>query len=145
MARGLNKAMLIGNLGEAPDLKYTQAGDAVAKFSVATSEQWTDKNGEKQERTSWHRVTAFKKLAEICGEYLQKGSQVFIEGKINYSKYTDKDGVEKYSTEIIADQMQMLGGKPKDGEQRQERTRPARMAAASPAPGDDFADDDIPF
>ena len=110
MARGVNKVILIGNLGQDPEVRYTTSGTAIASFSVATSESWTDKqSGEKQERTEWHRVKVFGKLAEICGEYLAKGRQVYIEGSIRTEKYTDKAGVEKYATDIIAATMQMLG------------------------------------
>lgn len=112
MARGLNKVMLIGNLGNDPDVKYTQSDTCITTISIATSEQWKDKQtGQAQERTEWHRVKFFGKLAEIAGEYLTKGSQVYIEGKIRTEKYTDKQGIERYATDIIADQMQMLGSR----------------------------------
>jgi len=111
MARGINKVIIVGNLGADPEVRYTGGGTAVCSLSVATSEQWTDKqSGEKQERTEWHRVKLFGKLAEIAGEYLKKGRQVYIEGSLRTDKYTDKSGVEKYSTDIIANDMQMLGG-----------------------------------
>lgn len=112
MARGINKVIIVGNLGNDPEVRYSQAGMAMTSISVATSESWKDKtSGEQQERTEWHRVKFFGRLAEIAGEYLKKGSQVYIEGKLRTDKYTDKAGVEKYSTDIIADEMQMLGGK----------------------------------
>jgi len=112
MARGINKVILVGNLGNDPEVRYSQSGTAMTSISVATSESWKDKtSGEQQERTEWHRVKFFGRLAEIAGEYLKKGSQVYIEGKLRTDKYTDKAGVEKYSTDIIADEMQMLGGK----------------------------------
>jgi len=112
MARGINKVILVGNLGNDPEVRYSQSGTAMTSISVATSESWKDKtSGEMQERTEWHRVKFFGRLAEIAGEYLKKGSQVYIEGKLRTDKYTDKAGVEKYSTDIIADEMQMLGGK----------------------------------
>ena len=111
MARGINKVIIVGNLGADPEVRYTGGGTAVCSLSVATSEQWTDKqSGEKQERTEWHRVKLFGKLAEIAGEYLKKGRQVYIEGSLRTDKYTDKNGVEKYSTDIVASDMQMLGG-----------------------------------
>lgn len=117
MARGINKVILVGNLGNDPEVRYSQSGSAITSISVATSESWKDKtSGEQQERTEWHRVKFFGKLAEIAGEYLKKGSSVYIEGKLRTDKYTDKSGVEKYSTDIIADEMQMLGGKPGAGE-----------------------------
>lgn len=105
----VNKAIILGNLGRDPEVKYTTGGDPVCNLSIATSEQWKDKSGDKQERTEWHRVTLFGKTAEIAGEYLRKGSTVYIEGRIQTRKYTDKDGVEKYSTEIVGDRMQMVG------------------------------------
>ena len=111
MARGINKVILVGNLGNDPEVRYAQSGSAITTLSVATSESWKDKNGEQQERTEWHRVKAFGRLAEIMGEYLKKGRQVYIEGSLRTEKYTDKNGVEKYSTDIIADEMQMLGGR----------------------------------
>ena len=111
MARGINKVILVGNLGADPEVRYTGSGTAIATLSVATSENWTDKqSGEKQERTEWHRVKMFGRLAEIAGEYLKKGRQVYIEGSLRTDKYTDKQGVERYSTDIVASDMQMLGG-----------------------------------
>jgi len=110
MARGINKVILVGNLGNDPEVRYAQSGSAITTLSVATSESWKDKEGNQQERTEWHRVKAFGRLAEIMGEYLKKGRQVYIEGSLRTEKYTDKNGVEKYSTDIIADEMQMLGG-----------------------------------
>jgi single-strand DNA-binding protein len=145
MSAGLNKAMIIGHLGRDPEVRYTEGGDAVANLAIATSESWKDKSGEKQERTEWHRVTAWGKLAEICGEHLKKGSQVYVEGKLQTRKYTDKDGVEKYTTEIRADQMRMLG-RPRDGGGGEQSSRPAAAPARAAASKkqDDF-DDDIPF
>ncbi|PKM16492.1 MAG: single-stranded DNA-binding protein [Gammaproteobacteria bacterium HGW-Gammaproteobacteria-2] len=162
MARGINKVILVGNLGNDPDVKYSQGGAAITTISVATSESWTDKQGQKQERTEWHRVKFFGRLAEIAGEYLKKGRQVYIEGSLRTDKYTGKDGVERYSTDIIANEMQMLGGTPggeRSAERGAERSggRPSggseRNAAASgsssssSAPFDDssFPEDDIPF
>jgi len=150
MARGVNKVILVGNLGNDPETKFTQSGTAVTSVSLATSSVWNNKEGEKQERTDWHRVVFFGKLGEIAGEYLHKGSQVYVEGEIRYDKYTDKDGNERYSTQIICDEMQMLGAKP-DGERRAAPTRqesaPRREAAPAKSNdfADDFADDDIPF
>ena len=105
----VNKVILLGNLGRDPETRYTTGGDAVCNLNIATSEQWKDKNGEKQERTEWHRVVLFARQAEVAGEYLKKGRSVYIEGRLQTRKYTDKDGVEKYSTEIVADRMQLLG------------------------------------
>ena len=115
MARGINKVILVGNLGNDPDTRYTQGGMAVTSISLATTSVRKDRDGNNQERTEWHRVKMFGKLGEIAAEYLRKGSQVYIEGSIRYDKYTGQDGVEKYSTEIIADEMQMLGGRSEGG------------------------------
>jgi single-strand DNA-binding protein len=106
----VNKVILLGNLGRDPETRYTTDGGAVTNLNIATSEQWKDKSGEKQERTEWHRVVLFGRTAEIAGEYLKKGRSVYIEGRLQTRKYTDKDGVEKYSTEIVADRMQLIGG-----------------------------------
>ncbi|MBA8884194.1 single-stranded DNA-binding protein [Dokdonella fugitiva] len=111
MARGINKVILVGNLGADPETRYTANGSAITSIRIATSESWKDKQtGEQQERTEWHRVKFFGRLAEIAGEYLKKGRQVYVEGSLRTDKYTDKDGVERYSTDIIANEMQMLGG-----------------------------------
>lgn len=140
--RGVNKVIIVGNLGADPELRYSQSGTAMCSMSLATSEEWKDKtSGEKQSRTEWHRVKIFGKLAEIAGEYLKKGSQVYIEGKLRTDKYTDKNGVERYTTDIYADDMQMLGGKPSEGGRQSN-------APSSNAPKNDepFPDDrDIPF
>ncbi len=106
----VNKVILLGNLGRDPETRYTTGGDAVCNLNIATSEQWKDKSGEKQERTEWHRVVLFGRQAEIAGEYLKKGRSVYIEGRLQTRKYTDKDGVEKYSTEVVGDRMQLIGG-----------------------------------
>src|SRR5438046_8774455 len=111
----VNKVILLGNLGRDPETRYTTGGDAVMTLNIATSEQWKDKSGEKQERTEWHRVVLFARLAEIAGEYLKKGRSVYIEGRLQTRKYTDKDGVEKYSTEIVGDRMQLLGSREGSG------------------------------
>ena len=115
MARGINKVILVGNLGNDPDVKYTQGGMAVTTISLATSSVRKDKDGNQQERTEWHRVKFFGKLGEIAGEYLRKGSQVYVEGEIRYDKFTGQDGVEKYTTDIVANEMQMLGGRGEGG------------------------------
>lgn len=130
MARGVNKVILVGNLGNDPETKYTQGGMAVTKVSLATTSVRKDKEGNTQERTEWHRVTFFGKLGEIAGEYLRKGSQVYVEGSIRYDKYTGQDGVEKYFTDIIADEMQMLGGRSEGGATGGEQ-RPARAPRES--------------
>lgn len=108
MARGVNKAILIGNLGADPELRYTPGGAAVATFRIATTDSWTDANGERQERTEWHRIVAWRKLAEICGEYLKKGSKVYIEGRLQTREWEGQDGVKRYTTEIVARDMVML-------------------------------------
>ena len=159
MARGVNKVILVGNLGADPEVKYTAGGTAIGTLSVATSESWKDKQtGEQQERTEWHRVKMFGRLAEIAGEYLKKGRQVYIEGSIRTDKYTDKEGIQRYSTDIIANEMQMLGGNEGGGGsggdrgQRQERgaprgpqNPPSQQNVPAPSRNDSFEDDDIPF
>ena len=133
MARGINKVILVGNLGNDPDVKYTQAGMAITRVSLATTSVRKDRDGNNQERTEWHRVVFFGKLGEIAGEYLRKGSQVYVEGELRYDKYTGQDGVEKYTTDIVANEMQMLGGRREGGgggygggerPQRQQAPRP---------------------
>ncbi len=131
---GVNKAILIGRLGSDPEVRYTQSGTPVTTFNIATSENWTDKDGERQEKTEWHRIVAWKKLAEICGEYLVKGKQVYIEGRIQTREWEDRDGNKRWTTEIVAQNMQMLGD---GGRQDQE-------GGSQEAPGDDGGDD-IPF
>lgn len=145
MATGVNKAILVGRLGNDPDMKYTASGSAVCSISVATSEQWKDKQtGEKQERTEWHRVTMFGKLGEIAGQYLKKGSEVYLEGKIQTDKWQDQNGQDRYSIKIIANQMQMLGGK-SDGNKPQQQ-QPQQQTQGAPHNGpDDFDDQVIPF
>ena len=115
MARGINKVILVGNLGNDPDVKYTQSGMAITRISLATTSVRKDNDGNQQERTEWHRVVFFGKLGEIAGEYLRKGSQVYVEGEIRYDKFTGQDGVEKYTTDIVANEMQMLGGRGEGG------------------------------
>ncbi|TCO83669.1 single-strand binding protein [Plasticicumulans lactativorans] len=158
MARGINKVILVGNLGQDPEVRYMPSGDAIANLRIATTDSWTDKQtGQKQDRTEWHSVVLFKKLAEIAGEYLRKGSQVYIEGSLRTRKWQDKEGKDRYTTEIVATDMQMLGGKGGGGSAPYERDDAAPAAprgkpapAAKPAAGnpggfDDVLDDDIPF
>ncbi|HLB58336.1 MAG TPA: single-stranded DNA-binding protein [Gammaproteobacteria bacterium] len=157
MARGINKVILIGNLGADPEARYTPTGTAVVTVNIATSSGWKDKqSGEMQERTEWHRVVFFNRLAEIVNEYLKKGSKVYVEGSLRTRKWTDKSGVEKYTTEIIADEMQMLDGRGAsqntgsdnhyDQTTSSAPSKPSAAPAASAqtAPAADF-DDDIPF
>ena len=139
----INKAILIGNLGKDPEVSYTPSGTAVAKFNIATSERWKDKNtGEMQERTEWHRITAFGKLGEICGEYLSKGRQVYIEGRIQTSSW-EKDGVTRYTTEIVASEMKMLG--PKGSSDSYRSSEPDTSQGYEKPQPTDRHDDDIPF
>lgn len=164
MARGVNKVILIGTLGADPETRYTANGTAVCSIRIATNEQWTDKaTGQKQERTEWHRVKFFGRLAEIAGEYLKKGRQVYVEGSLRTDKYTDKDGIERYTTDIIANEMQMLGGPGDRGAgagggddfgaaprmigSRGGASSRATQPAPAPTGGrkDDDFDDDIPF
>lgn len=139
----LNKVILIGRLGRDPETRFMPNGDAVCNFSVATSEKYTDKNGQRQEATEWHEVTMFRKLAEIAGQYLTKGSQVYIEGKIKSRKYTDKKGVERTAYEIIANEMKMLGSGNSEQQAQAETPTPTRRQAPA-APVEDI-DSDIPF
>ncbi len=150
----VNKVILIGNLGRDPEVRYMPSGDAVANISIATTETWKDKNGEKQEKTEWHRVAMFGKTAEIAGEYLKKGSQVYIEGRLETRKWTDKEGQERYTTEIRADRMQMLGSRSGGSDRMAPPEDDAPKAAAAPAKksggaakGSSLEDleDDIPF
>jgi single-strand DNA-binding protein len=155
MARGVNKVILVGNLGADPDTRYMPSGKAVTNIRVATSESWKDKQtGDMQERTEWHSIVMYDKLGEIAAEYLRKGSQVYIEGKIRTRKWQDKEGKDRYTTEIIADQMQMLGGRGGAGastEPREPRSsaRQPQAEGRSTAPVDEAGggefDDDIPF
>jgi single-strand DNA-binding protein len=154
----VNKVILIGNLGRDPETRYTTGGDAVTQLNIATTETWKDKNGEKQEKTEWHRVVLFGRQAEVAGEYLKKGRSVYIEGRLQTRKYTDKEGVEKYSTEIVGDRMQLLGGRDAGsggdteftgGGGRREASAAAgggnRPAGSAKKPATDDFDDDIPF
>jgi len=159
MARGVNKVILIGNLGKDPEVRYMPSGGAVANVTIATSESWKDKQtGEQQERTEWHNVVFFNRLAEIVGEYLKKGSQVYVEGSLRTRKWQDKEGRDRYTTEIVAGEMQMLGGRGGGGGGGgggyNQSSAPARAPAASESGGsgggfgggggEEF-DDDIPF
>ena len=160
----VNKVILVGNLGRDPEVRYLPSGDAVANVTIATSSKYKGKDGNMVEETEWHRVTFFGKLAEIVGQYLKKGRSIYVEGRIKTRKYTDKDGVEKYATDIIANEMQMLGAREGMGEPSGDdgsydsaprRAAPPARAAAAPAPrqappprpasGFDDMDDDIPF
>jgi single-strand DNA-binding protein len=160
MARGINKVILVGNLGADPETRYTPSGTAITSIRIATSESWKDKQtGEQQERTEWHRVEFFGRIAEIAGEYLKKGRQVYIEGKLRTDEY-EKDGVKRWSTKVIADEMQMLGGREggsaegggggggysrERGPARGPQPAPARNVPAAPAGGENFDEDEIPF
>jgi len=173
MARGINKAILVGTLGQDPEVRYLPSGGAVTNISIATNESWKDKQtGQQQERTEWHRIVFFNRLAEIAGEYLKKGSQVYIEGKLQTRKWQAQDGTDRYSTEIVANEMQMLGGRQGAGAgggmdeynqsgyggqqaapapqsapvpaQRPQQAAPQKQAPAAPPAMDSF-DDDIPF
>lgn len=158
MARGVNKVIILGNVGQEPETRYTSSGAAITNASIATSESWKDKEtGQQQERTEWHKVVFFNKLGEIAGEYLKKGSKVYIEGALRTRKWQDKDGTDRYTTEIVASEMQLLDSKPADGQQsqqsqpkpRQEQS-PGQRARSAPQQepdngGFDGFDDDIHF
>ncbi len=144
MARGVNKVIVVGNLGQDPETRYMPSGSAVTNMRIATNESWKDKQtGEQKDRTEWHSVAMFGRLAEIAAEYLRKGSQVYIEGKLRTRKWQDKDGNDRYTTEIIADEMQMLGSRSGGGAPAMSDSPPAGAPPPQPS-GDDF-DDDIPF
>ena len=157
MARGVNKVILIGNLGQDPEVKYMPNGGAVTNVTIATSESWKDKNtGEQQDKTEWHRVVFFRRLAEIAGEYLKKGSKVYIEGKLQTRKWQDQSGNDRYTTEIVANEMQMLdsrggagggagGGFNKPSSDQASSPATNQQPATAPAGGFDDFDDDIPF
>lgn len=147
MARGVNKVVLIGNLGADPETRYMPSGSAVTNIRIATSESWKDKDsGEKQERTEWHRIAMFGRLAEVAAEYLHKGSQVYIEGRLRTRKWQDRDGNDRTTTEIIANDLQMLGGRSERGGGSQQAEAPVEepAPASEAAPAGDF-NDDIPF
>lgn len=142
---GVNKVILVGNLGRDPEIRYMPDGTAVANFSIATSEEWKDKNtGEKKSRTEWHRIVAFRRLGEICGEYLSKGKQVYIEGRLQTRSW-EKDGVTRYTTEILADKMQMLGSRDFNSGQRNTGGGGGYGQSAPQEPFPEAKDDDIPF
>ncbi|MFM1910720.1 MAG: Single-stranded DNA-binding protein [Pseudomonadota bacterium] len=156
----VNKVILVGNLGRDPEMRFMPNGEAVCNFSIATTDSWKDKSGQKQERTEWHNIVIYRKLAEIAGEYLKKGRPVYIEGRLQTRKWQTKEGQDRYTTEIIADQMQMLGGREgggasssydsmdEDQSRPQQASRPAQsVPAQQPASGGDFDafEDDIPF
>jgi single-strand DNA-binding protein len=158
----INKVILIGNLGRDPEVRYAPSGSAICNVTIATSRQWKDKtSGERQEETEWHRVVFFDRLAEIAGEYLKKGRPVYVEGRLKTRKWTDKDGVEKYTTEIMADQMQLLGGReggggggddmgggapaPRSAPAARNAPAPRSAPAAKSSTGFDDMEDDIPF
>ncbi len=143
MARsGINKVILVGNLGKDPDMRYTAGGDAVANLSIATSESWNDnQTGEKKEKTEWHRVVFFRRIAEVCGEYLKKGSSVYIEGSLRTRDWEDDQGNKRYTTEIIGREMQMLGGRKSEDNMDQS----PQMNSSSPQPEEGLIDDEIPF
>lgn len=146
MARGINKVILVGNLGRDPEVRYTSGGAAVANITIATSEQWKDKQtGQTQEKTEWHRVVMFGRLGEIAGEYLRKGSQVYIEGKLQTRKWQDQGGQDRYTTEVVANEMQMLGGRggSAGGDAGAGHSGPAQQSSSPTA--DAPYDDDIPF
>ena len=139
----VNKVILIGNLGRDPEARYTQNGTAVANFTLATNEVWTDKGGERQERTEWHRIVVWGKQAEICGQYLTKGRQIYVEGRIRTRQWQDQQGQKRYSTEIVAQTVQMLGPRSDRGPDDVAATVPPdEHMGAEPGPG---TDDDIPF
>jgi single-strand DNA-binding protein len=153
----LNKVILIGNLGKDPETRYMPNGEAVTNITIATTETWKDKAGEKQEKTEWHRITFYRRLAEIAGEYLKKGSQIYVEGRLETRKWQDKEGKDRYTTEVIASEMKMLGSRPgMGGGDASERDGPPSQGSSKPSGGssgsakgsaakfDDF-EDDIPF
>ena len=140
--RGVNKVILIGNLGGDPELRSTPGGTSVASFTLATNESWTDKDGTKQERTEWHRIVAWSRLAEICGQYLRKSSQVYIEGRLQTRSWEDKQGNQRKTTEIVARDMQMLGARPEGSGARSEAGAGTPEFAAETVK---IEDDDLPF
>ena len=160
MASGVNKVILIGRLGNDPEVRYTPSGAAVANFNMATNESWTDKNGQKQERTEWHRIVVWGKIAELCGQYLSKGRQAFIEGRLQTREWNDKEGTKRYTTEIVAQNVQILGGNRGDSagasnnefasphQQQNSDFEAAPMGASGgfeKGGGGAMADDEVPF
>lgn len=151
MARGVNKVILVGNLGRDPEVRYSPNGAAIANVTIATSEGWKDKQtGEMQERTEWHRIVFFSRLAEIAGEYLRKGSQIYVEGRLQTRKWQDKEGQDRYTTEVVANELQMLGGRSggsnqaPDSSSQFDQSKPSAPSKPAAKEFDDF-DDDIPF
>ena len=145
MARGINKVILVGNLGKDPEVRYMANGGAVCNVTLATSESWKDKQtGEQKDKTEWHNIVFYRRLAEIAGEYLRKGSQIYVEGKLQTRKWQDKSGSDRYTTEIIAAEMQMLGGRGGGGSADFGGSSASQAAPAPASASDDF-DDDIPF
>ena len=151
MAGGVNKVILIGNLGADPEVRFTPSGQAVANFRIATSESWNDKSGQKQERTEWHRIVVWGKLGELCGEYLKKGRQCYVEGRLQTREWTDKEGKKNYTTEVVANQVTFLGGRdgagasPRAGGSRPDEYAPPPAFDEGAGPSPTPADDDIPF
>ena len=153
MAGGINKVILIGNLGKAPEVRFTPSGQAVANFTIATNETWNDKSGQKQERTEWHRIVVWGMLAELCGQYLSKGRQCYVEGRLQTREWNDKEGKKNYTTEVVAQTVQFLGGKGEGAPAGQGRSNGMTEDYGSPPPGmmDDGpsgpqgSEDDIPF
>lgn len=152
----VNQVIVVGNLGRDPEIRYAPSGDAVTNIAVATTSKWKDKNtGDAKEETEWHRITFFGRLAEIAGQYLKKGSTVYVQGRLKTNKYTDKDGVEKYATSIVAENLQMLDGRPANDQgqgnaapansQARNQQKPQQRPAPKPAPNFSDMDDDIPF
>jgi len=148
----VNRVILIGNLGRDPETRNLNGSDAIASFSIATTDNWKDKNGQKQERTEWHRISAFGKLAEIAGQYLKKGSSVYVEGRLQTRKWQDKEGNERNTTEVVIDRLQMLGGRSAEhsdsdasSNKRQQSSSDNRQSSAANNSGFDGFDDDIPF
>ena len=150
MARGVNKVILVGNLGRDPEVRYAASGSAIANVTIATTDSWKDRqSGERQERTEWHRVVFFGRLAEIVSEYLKKGSQVYVEGRLQTRKWQDQSGADRYTTEIVANEMQMLGsrggGAPRDDAEFDQSPAQSAETVTDPASGGGDFDDDIPF
>jgi len=146
MASGLNKVLLIGRLGKDPEVRYTTTGGSVATFSIATNENWTDKNGQKQERTEWHRIVAWGKLGEICGQYLSKGREAFVEGRLQTREWTDKEGHKRYTTEIVASNVQFLGGASEKAAPSNDFAAPSFETPSMEAQaGGGMMDDEVPF
>jgi len=146
MARGINKVILVGNCGRDPETRYMPSGGAVTKISIATSDSWKDKQtGEQKDRTEWHNVVFFGRLGEIAGEYLRKGQQVYVEGSLRTNKWQDKNGNDRYTTEIVASEMQMLGGRSSGDSFAPAQNASQSKAQPAPAMAEDAFDDDIPF